>query len=743
MLDIRLKKLIRKWYYKAAAFLLIIVMASAFLISAFKIIVNLESNDRDFSVLGSESYGESELYSREITRIADNVMTLGYAYKSIENIQSGNTVSQNEKSRIYQNLYRMWQDGELNNLRSSAVTEAQEFDNTEIYITEDIDILNSNNEFLSDPDFMQFIKDNPILLQKMKEKIIKDDLSRYSKILNFLDSESGFDYYAEIDGNVYTNLKTPKIEYSQANLEKLPYYLKMNPKQKNFQFFGKSNRPYSTDERSYRSSYSDKISDNDYFVVAVRNDYLTQQEKNWAESRNIVNYNMMVIIVTMLVSIALFIYLCLVTGRRPEDEDVHICLVDRMCTEFHLIIAITILAFVISFFENVSSFVSINQIWTVFPLILVCLCLSLAVGMAIVLSIVRSIKAKRFLHSFFTFRVIKKIWDFFKRVFKSLLDMLSGGNLMQKAVIFSILVPLLSAIWIATPFIIALLLYLSYKIVTRYNTVADGVKRVKDGDVNYKIQIDGKGELADLAEDINSLSTGLGGAISAEIRSERLKAELISNVSHDIKTPLTSVITYIDLLKNEKIENEKAREYIDIIERKAHRLKVLTSDLFEAAKASSGSMSVTLEKVDVCALVRQGLGEMSDKISDANLDFRVSMADAPLYILADGRLMWRVLENLIANAVKYALPGSRVYIDVKMVGDYILLTMKNMSAYELNIPAEELLERFKRGDESRNSDGSGLGLSIANSLTTLQKGIFKIEVDGDLFKATVAMPKYH
>lgn len=316
---------------------------------------------------------------------------------------------------------------------------------------------------------------------------------------------------------------------------------------------------------------------------------------------------------------------------------------------------------------------------------------------------------------------------------------------MARGIIIAVLVPIFCVPIVTIPFVIAALVYIIYRMVSRFQKVQEGVKAVRSGNLNYKIEVKG-GDLGALAQDINTLSEGLETAISSEVKAERLKTELISNVSHDIKTPLTSIITYVDLLKTElgkEQPNESSlREYADIIERKTGRLRMLTNDLFEAAKATSGAMTVNLEQVDVQALVRQGLAEFDDKLQTASLDMRVKMPEKPVYISADGRLVWRIFENMLSNVVKYAFPGSRVYLDVTTGQGQMWMTMKNISAYELNVPAEELMERFKRGDESRSSEGSGLGLSIAISLAQLQHGVFNISVDGDLFKAMLAMPIY-
>jgi signal transduction histidine kinase len=284
-------------------------------------------------------------------------------------------------------------------------------------------------------------------------------------------------------------------------------------------------------------------------------------------------------------------------------------------------------------------------------------------------------------------------------------------------------------------------IYYLLKILKNFSDVKEGAERIRAGETNYVIPEQGFSELRQLSETINRIGDGLKNAVGSQVKAERMKTELITNVSHDLKTPLTSIITYVDLLKNEGLDSENADKYLKIIDAKSQRLKALTEDLFEAAKATSGSIKVNAEKLDVVSLLSQGLGELSDKIEASGLIFRTGLPADKLFVMADGKLLWRVIENLISNVLKYALPGSRVYIDVGENSTHVTLNIKNISAYELNVAAEELMERFKRGDESRHSEGSGLGLSIARSLTELQGGEFHIEIDGDLFKAVIVLPK--
>ncbi|HPR39782.1 MAG TPA: HAMP domain-containing sensor histidine kinase, partial [Oscillospiraceae bacterium] len=259
-----------------------------------------------------------------------------------------------------------------------------------------------------------------------------------------------------------------------------------------------------------------------------------------------------------------------------------------------------------------------------------------------------------------------------------------------------------------------------------------------DGNLEYKVDttklwLDFKKHGLNL----NSIGIGMSKAVDERLRSERFKTELITNVSHDLKTPLTSIVSYIDLLKKEDIQNENALEYIDVLDRQSAKLKKLTEDLVEASKASSGAIAVNKESLDLAELVGQSVGEYAEKFASANLEPVVALPEKEATVSADGRLLWRVLDNLLQNTVKYALPGTRIYVDLKRSYGKAILTLKNISREPLNIPADELMERFIRGDSSRSTEGSGLGLSIANSLTEQMGGTLNLYLDGDLFKVVL------
>lgn len=269
-----------------------------------------------------------------------------------------------------------------------------------------------------------------------------------------------------------------------------------------------------------------------------------------------------------------------------------------------------------------------------------------------------------------------------------------------------------------------------------------GVREIRNGNVEYKIPNLGTGALGQMADDINSIADAQDAAVQNLMKNERMKTALISNVSHDLKTPLTSIVTYVDLLKTEGLDSPNAQEYLDVLDKKTRRLQRLTLNLFDAAKASSGDIPVHLAELDLYSLVSQAYGEMKEDLDARDLTFILqNHAGASARITADGQLLWRVIENILTNIKKYAMPHTRVYADIYEEENDYRLTVKNISENQLNISADELMQRFTRGDDSRSTEGSGLGLAIAQDLARVMNGSFQIAIDGDLFTANVRMPK--
>ncbi len=273
--------------------------------------------------------------------------------------------------------------------------------------------------------------------------------------------------------------------------------------------------------------------------------------------------------------------------------------------------------------------------------------------------------------------------------------------------------------------------------------IVEGISRIRDGEVDFKLATKNlHGASREMADAVNNIGEGIRKAVKTSMKDEQMKTDLITNVSHDIKTPLTSIINYVDLLKRLKIEQEPAKSYIGILDNKAQRLKQLTDDLVEASKISSGNIVLNLEKLNLTELINQSLGEFSEKLEEQRLHVVFDNDSAPAFIYADSRRMWRVVENLFNNICKYAMEGTRVYVDLMAENGRITVSVKNISEQQMNIRPEELTERFIRGDTSRSTEGSGLGLSIAQSLVQVQGGTFQIHLDGDLFKVVIEFPEY-
>lgn len=445
-----------------------------------------------------------------------------------------------------------------------------------------------------------------------------------------------------------------------------------------------------------------------------------------------------------LAAIVSFIYLAVAVGKRNEDGEIELTRFDRVFTEVQLI------TIVVLFFWGGAVFLGTTQeILTivlgvgdafrvpVMPLPLAMAMTSLlgfaatAVSLALILSCIKKLKAREF------------FWQSLCGwlVHKGYYEIYMGGSLMQKVVVAAIVLCLLCATIFLAPVVLVVILVFAPKLVGKYNEIKKGVDEVNRGNLDYKIPIEGNqdGELEQLAAGINQISEATSIAMQNEVKNQRMKTDLISNVSHDLKTPITSMVTYIDLLKTEGLDSKNAPEYLDILEQKTNRLRNLTEDLFEAAKASSGAIPVRMETVDLLSLVNQGLGELNQDVAEQKLEFIITASEEHYYVNADGQLLWRVVENLIGNAIKYSQEGTRVYLEIKEVERKTVLEIKNISKQSLNIDPAELTERFKRGDESRSTEGSGLGLAIAKDLIKLMEGSIEIKIDGDLFKAIATL----
>ena len=274
----------------------------------------------------------------------------------------------------------------------------------------------------------------------------------------------------------------------------------------------------------------------------------------------------------------------------------------------------------------------------------------------------------------------------------------------------------------------------------KYKRLTEATNEIAEGNLDVKIEED-LGIFNPFKDNLEKIQCGFKKAVQEEVKSQRMKTDLISNVSHDLKTPLTAIITYIDLLKDKNLSEEKRIEYLEVVDRKSQRLQELIEDLFEMSKASSGNITLNFEDVDIVSLMKQTLFELDDKIKESSLIIKSNFPEEKILLQLDSQRTFRTFENIIINATKYAMPNSRVYLDIIEHEDSVEVIMKNMAAEEIKFDPNEIVERFVRGDESRNTEGSGLGLAIAKSFVELQGGTFRIEIDGDLFKVIMKFKK--
>lgn len=440
------------------------------------------------------------------------------------------------------------------------------------------------------------------------------------------------------------------------------------------------------------------------------------------------------------------VYLTLATGRRTGESQIHLNPIDKIKTE------ILVAAFIFVMVEFVILIAKVNSDeWAVYGIIVASGTVSLVIdGLFLVfyLSMVRRMKAEMLWETSLACwleRGVRKV--FAKRKTTVRVILLFAGHM---AVCFILAV---GAFYYQN--VIALLLLLLFsawecymilrKTVEQYQ-IRQGVEKIRDGALSEKIDLEElHGEERSLAEAINNIGEGLLHAVDDSTKNERMKADLITNVSHDIKTPLTSIINYVNLIKLEKIDNERVQGYIKILDEKSQRLKQLTADLVEASKISSGNVKLDMQVIDLVELVYQTSGEFNEKFEQKELTIVTKLPKTAVLIRADGRQLYRVIENLYNNVAKYALEKTRVYVDIAYAEEKVIFSIKNVSERSLareNSNAGDLTERFIRGDSSRTTEGSGLGLSIAKSLTVLMGGTFDITVDGDLFKAAISFPQY-
>ncbi len=448
-------------------------------------------------------------------------------------------------------------------------------------------------------------------------------------------------------------------------------------------------------------------------------------------------------------AVASFVGLMSVSGRRREDEEVHPG--PLTVIPFDVMLAA-------AFFAAMLYIVGMTEVYyssrLELALAAVGIPVFLAMGLGVCMSFAARMKARILVSGLLITKILKFCWKLIKMCGSGIKKLVLALPLSWKAVIvvgvdfFVNLFLIVMAHWRATDGAIVLLIMKSFVVLCgavyitmKVKKLQEGARELAEGNLYYKIDTTGMlPKFREHAETLNSISDGMSVAVEQRMKSERMKTELITNVSHDIKTPLTSIINYVGLIANEECDNDKHAEYTEVLKRQSEKLKRLIEDLVEASKASTGNLEVHPAICDASVLLTQVSGEFEERLREAGLTPVIKQTEEQLNIMADGRHMWRIFDNLMGNICKYSLPGSRVYLTLERDGNMAQFLFKNTSKEVLDISEEELMERFVRGDSSRNTEGNGLGLSIAKSLAQIQGGTLRIETDGDLFKAIVRFP---
>ena len=617
----------------------------------------------------------------------------------------------------------------------------------------------------------------------MDDQTTQEQLNQYVK-------ENGFvgDYYAKVGDKVCKNTDLTLEEAMQS-----PYYLVVTPGdyQTNLMQVSGYDIPeiwlsqyeynYYTDEEnlSVTAERTPIHQDGDCILMRLTQDQANSLQAGWLEGQDVFNTALMRVIVLFFVALAAYLYLLYFTGRRAEDEQVHMVLIDRLYVEFNLAIILgvaigTALLVVVGIDEAAYSGISFSMMTYLLTALLVC---AFAVVMELILSLVRNLKNHSFVQRSFILRAVrwcwrtagrivrwaidlcKKFWHFigrgrkglWRKVFQDyktrnvlLILLVYSAVLAVLGMMFGVMIDYGTALFMFLFGVLWFILAVAFlvKRLDGFERIVEALKRLRTGELTDKLTDMPTGVLSTMAEDINSLGDGMQNALQNAIRAERMKSELITNVSHDLKTPLTSILNYSDLLCQEHLTPEEANDYAKIIHQKSMRLKNLTSDLFDISKVQSGAEQMQCERIDACTLVRQALGEQDKAIAESRLTLKVNIPDHEVPIWADGKKMSRVMENLIGNCIKYAMSGTRVFVTVSEQEREAVIELKNIANYEMDFDAGEITERFVRGDAARTTEGSGLGLAIAKSYVEACGGALAVEVDGDLFKVRITFPVY-
>lgn len=617
------------------------------------------------------------------------LMMFSYNPESIivSDYKSSESAFRHEINNAYHNTLMLIEENRLVNEENTSLDEeslgdggVEESNEAEI---PNVDLINQGVEVISgDYDYIFYISDGERSYTN-REDYSREDFEKFQE--SFIASENGrFSYGSKTDPNVITR--------------------------------------YST------------LEDNITLYLAFTDDFMTQEQTKWERGREVLLPIAKSLVAFVLLSIILIVYLTVVTGRLPLDEDLHLFWVDKIWTEIMVgsFILLVGLWFLMATYParytyingyNITRGLNSSQRSSLY-IMGVATALAVSVGGVIYLALIRKLKGKRFIKDMLTYKFFHKIFhgifDFLKSFFdgRRFEKFPLTKSLHQRQIVFiiaSFIMVFMTFLLLMAPPLMVFPLALEIVIIYWY---------VKYNNKTY--------------EDINK---GFNESLEEQMKSERMKINLVTNVSHDLKTPLTSIISYVDLLSKEEDLSETARDYVNILGEKSNRLKNIVADLFDLAKSTSGDIHVDFEELDLKKLIEQTIGDMQDTIESSGLTIKTKLPETPVNIRSDGKKLYRVFQNILDNALKYSLQGTRIYVDLEEIEGKAIATIKNTASYEMDFSAEDILQRFNRGDKSRTTEGSGLGLSIAESFTKVSGGDFKVDIDGDLFKVIISFKK--
>lgn len=587
---------------------------------------------------------------------------------------------------------------------------------------------------------------NYLQLQGSREKSEKDTIKYKQYKMQFDDGDTNLYYWYENGGSIRSNMELEGMYQREDVLEyaeSLGSYLYYDDSRISFEgnIKGKSYYFQRNILRLFQNS-----GENGGLIVAV--DTHLSKDDEIKEAADIyytyfpwIETAVFLGILASMCFVLCIIYLTLATGRNDEDEKIRLYRIDYFPMEIELAVFLIYISALFAFCARLG-----QKSWDIASSLILSgtlVFISDGILLTLYLSLVRKIKADIFVSSSllgWTWRTVKQ---------RMSLQPYKKGTVIRMAVIIAAALffgeeAFCGRHWWAYVGLLAEIIVVGTGILSQENQrmqIMNGITEISNGNIDYKfVESEYSGECRNLAEKINNIGKGLSNAVEENLKSERLKTELITNVSHDIKTPLTSIINYVNLIKLEHIQNEKIENYVDILEKKSMRLKQLTEDLMEVSKISSGNIELDMQPINMVELIYQTGGEFNEIFEEKGLTIITRLPKEPVMILADGSRLWRVVQNLYNNAAKYALKDTRVYVELKVEEGWAKFSMKDISEQELETEGSDLSERFVRGDQARGTEGSGLGLSIARSLTNLMGGSFEIHLDGDLFTVSIVFP---